>query len=47
MYEIIHYHLDLDSYERLNTGIIVAMISYLFIFKRSVRRSLECYSGNG
>ena len=33
MYEIIQYRLDLGSYERLNTGIIVAMISYLFIFK--------------
>ena len=43
MYEIIQYRLDL---ERLSTGIIVAMISYLFIFKWSVR-SVECYSGNG
>ena len=35
MYEIIQYRLDLGSYERLNTGIIVAMIScsYSFIFK--------------
>ena len=33
MYEIIQYRLDLGSYERLNTGKIVAMISYSFIFK--------------
>ena len=33
MYEIMQYRLDLGSYERLNTGIIVAMISYSFIFK--------------
>ena len=29
MYEIIQYRLDLGSYERLNTDIIVAMISYI------------------
>ena len=33
MYEIIQYRLNLGSYERLNTGIIIAMISYSFIFK--------------
>ena len=32
MYEIIQYHLDLGSYERLNTSIIVAMISYSFSY---------------
>ena len=33
MYEIIQYRLDLGSYDRLNTGIIVAMISYSLTFK--------------
>ena len=41
MYLIIHCRLDLGSYERLDTGIIVAMISFSFIFKRSVQRSVE------
>ena len=30
MYEIIQYRLDLSSYEGLNTGIIIGMISYSF-----------------
>ena len=34
MYEIIQYRLDLGSYERLNTGIIIVMISYSFIFSQ-------------
>ena len=33
MYKIIQYRLDLGLYERLNTGTIIAMISYSFIFK--------------
>ena len=33
MYLIIHYRLNLGSYERLDTGIIVAIISFSFIFK--------------
>ena len=41
MYLIIQYRLDLGSYERLDTVIILAMISFPFIFKRSVRRSVE------
>ena len=33
MYKIIRYHLDLGLYETLDTGIIAAISSYLFIFK--------------
>ena len=28
MYQIIQYYLDLGSYQRLDTGIIVAIINY-------------------
>ena len=32
MYKIIKYLLDLGSYERLNTGMIIPMTSYSSIF---------------
>ena len=47
MYEIIQYPLDLGSYERLNTGIIVGNDQLFIYFQAADEDWSEEYSGNG